>query len=110
VVSIAAGTIAETQKAAFPCRIWGVAARFKGTISTFAILQMFDAAATGGGSAAKYTVSSGTNGSLNGGAAAGQGYAWFERLRGMLFRQGLTVIATDPSSVGGWDILVERAG
>jgi hypothetical protein len=111
VVSIAAGSAAEAIKAAFPCRLWGIAGRFKGTATRFSILQLADAAVTGTGVAVKITSTSGVDSPGFGGAAAnGQGYAWFEDFFGMQFRNGITAAVTDAATQGGFDLFIERTG
>lgn len=112
VISIAAGSAAEAVKAAFPCRLWGIAGRFKGTATRFAILVLNDATVTGTGNpTVKGTCTTGVDSPGFGGAAAnGQGYAWYEDWFGMQFRNGLTATPTDANSVGGFDLFIERTG
>jgi hypothetical protein len=107
VVSIAAGSAAEAQKVAFPCRLWGVAARWKGALNGVAIAQFLNSASPGSVSAVSVTMASGP---VAGSAAAGQGFAWFENFYGMKFSLGITAILTDAATGGGWDLLVERIG
>jgi len=103
VVNIAAGSHNETARVDYPCRLWGILGRVKGTINSAAVVEFRDDTVAGA-SAIKFSAASGFS------IAAGQGYLYRHDVKGMLFIKGITSKAIDANSVGGWDLLVERVG